>query len=112
MGRGTAGGHAIRIRPGSGLGSSHRELEAKGAAPSRSAFNHDPSMVSLHDVLHDGKAKPAPLDVVHRTGPHPVESFEDLGLLIEGDPDSLVFHFDDDQAGTGKQAQKDPPGIA
>ena len=58
------------------------EVNGKGTADLRGALDGDPSLVSLGDVLHDGKTQPRPPELAIPRFVHPIETLEEPGDVL------------------------------
>src|SRR6185437_2108203 len=70
------------------------KMQGEAAALARAALHRDPSPVSVHDVLHQRQAHPAPAPALGLTPPDAVELLEDSLPLRQGDAAPLVGNLD------------------
>ena len=85
-----SGFHRVLGFPASG--SSFGQVKGERAALSRSALHGDLSAVSLDDVLDNGKSQAGAAQPPAAGFIHAVETLEDAGQVLGGDPAAPVAH--------------------
>src|SRR5262245_46037188 len=83
------------------------EPDRERAPAPRLALDRHSAAMRLHDVMHDRKPEPAPLDVVDQAAPHAVEPLENAPLLVLRDPHAVVGDGDREVSPLGPDLDRD-----